>query len=140
MTLRSIQWIADSGLLVGLTTIGEFTATPALLALSLSSSNLTLGGPASGAILGATAGSVITATGLPAGFTINPDPGWAYDGSGAIGSYICSLTETLNGANNSPLTTSIAVTVSEPGASGATLDFSQSTDSDLVAALRRFLT
>lgn len=28
MTLRSIQWIADSGLLVGLTTIGEFDTPP----------------------------------------------------------------------------------------------------------------
>ncbi len=30
MTLRSIQWVADSGLLVGLTTIGEFDAPPVM--------------------------------------------------------------------------------------------------------------
>ncbi len=138
MTLRSIYWIADSGLLVGLTTIGEFAALPGLSALSLSSSNFTLGMPASGAILGATAGSAITATGLPAGLTITAAPGWAYDGTCTAGSYAILLTETLGGISNSPLTTSIAVTVSAPGAPAGTLDFSQSANSGLIAAMRSF--
>jgi hypothetical protein len=135
MTLRRIYWIADSGLLVGLTTIGEFAALPALSALSLSSGNFTLGTPASGAILGATAGSAITASGLPTGLTITAAPGWAYDGTGVAGSYTIALTETLSGASNSPLTTGIAVTVAAPGAA---LDFSQSANSGLIAALRSF--
>ncbi len=138
MTLRSVQWIADSGLLVGLTTIGEFTATPTLAALSLSSSNFTLTIPASGTVLGATSGSAITAVGLPAGLTISSSQGWAYDGSGAIGSYVFFVTETLSGASNSPLATSITVTVSPSEPAGATLDFSQSANSDLIAATRSF--
>jgi hypothetical protein len=136
MTLRRIQWIADSGLLVGLTTIGEFAAAPALAPLSLSSSAFTLAMPESGAILGATAGSAITASGLPAGLTTNASPGWAYDGTGMVGSYTILLTETLAGAGNSPLTTSITVTVSAPAA--GMLDFSQSANSGLIAALRSF--
>ncbi len=135
MTLRSIQWIGDSGLLVGLTTIGEFAAPPVLAPLALSSGNFALTVPASGAILGATSGSAITAGGLPAGLTLNSAPGWVYDGHGAIGGYAISLTETLSGASNSPLTTSIEVTVS---ASGGTLDFSQSVNSGMIAAMRSF--
>jgi hypothetical protein len=133
MTLRSIHWIADSGLLVGLTTMGEFGQTPALTALSLSSSNLTLGVLASGAILGATAGSTITASGLPAGLTLNSSPGWAYDGIGTIGTYTILLTETLSGQSNP---TSIAVSISL--SAGAMLDFSQSANSGLLAAMRSF--
>ena len=135
MTLRSIQWIADSGLLVGLTTIGEFAAVPALSALSLSSTDFVLAAPASGTIRGATPGSIITATGLPAGLSISPAAGWVYSGTGAIGSYEISLTETLSGAGNSPLTTSIAVMVS---AQNGAFDFSQSVNSGLVAAMRSF--
>lgn len=135
MTLRSIQWITDSGLLVGLTTIGEFTSTSALAALSLSASSFTLTEPAGGAILGTTPGSAITAAGLPAGLTITASQGWAYDGSGAVGSYVFTLTETLSGASNSPFVTSILVTVS---ALGVTLDFSQSTNSGLIAITRSF--
>ncbi len=134
MTVRSIHWIADSGLLVGLTTIGEFAA-PGLSALSLSASDFTLAMPQSGAILGATSGSAITATGLPAGLTITPAPGWAYDGTGVVGSYTILLTETLGGMSNSPLTTSIAVTVAAPA---GMLDFSQPANSGLIAALRSF--
>jgi hypothetical protein len=136
MTLRSIHWIAESGLLVGLTTMGEFGQTPALTALSLSSSNLTLGVPASGAILGATAGSTITASGLPAGLTLNLSPGWAYDGTGTIGTYTILLTETLSGQSNPARTTSIAVSISF--SAGAMLDFSQSANSGLLAAMRSF--
>src|SRR5579863_478857 len=111
MTLRKIQWIADSGLLVGLTTIGEFAAAQLLGALSLSTAGLTLTARASGTILGAASGSAITATGLPAGLTINAAPGWAYDGSGLAGSYAIVLTETLSGSVNSPHTTSITVAI-----------------------------
>ena len=141
MTVRSIQWIADSGLLVGLTTIGEFTSSPVLAALSLSAGTVTLGTPAAGMILGATAGAVITAMGLPAGVTIGPGASWAYNGSGAIGSYAFVLVETLAGAGNSPLATAIALLV-EPGAAAnpvsAMLDFSQPTNSDLIPATRSF--
>ncbi len=135
MSLRNIQWIADSGLLVGLTTIGEFTAPPALRALSLSSTDFTLTVAASGAVLGATADSTITASGLPAGLNINPAPGWTYDGSGTAGSFTLVLTETLSGSANSPLSTSITVSIAPYG---GTLDFSQSANSGLIAGLRSF--
>jgi hypothetical protein len=139
MTLRRIQWIADTGVLVGLTTIGEFAPPAVLAALSLSSANFTMTVPASGAILGATPGSAISTAGLPAGLTINAAPGWAFDGGGTVGSYAIVLTETLSGSSNSPQTTSIAVTVSAPGAPpDATLDFSQSVNSGLIAAMRSF--
>lgn len=135
MTLRSIQWIADSGLLVGLTTIGEFGAPPVLAALSLSKASFTLNVAASGPILGATSGSVITGHGLPAGLTITAAPGWAYNGSGIAGSYALLLIETLNGSTNSPQMTSITVSIAP---TGSTLDFSQSVNSGLIAAMRSF--
>ncbi len=135
MTLRTIQWIADSGLLVGPTTIGEFDSPALLTSLSLSSTTFTLATPASGAILGASPGSAIIATGPPAGLTITAAPGWAYDGTGVAGSYTFQLIETLPGIVNSPRPSSITVTMAPPDAS---LDFSQSTDSSLIAALRSF--
>jgi hypothetical protein len=137
MTLRSIQWINDAGLLVGLTMMGEFDAPPALGALSLSATIFTLTVPASGALLGATFGSAITAAGLPVGLTINAAPGWAYDGTGAAGSTTIALTETLTGSPNSPQTTSISVSIAPP-ATGSTLDFSQPANSGLIAAARSF--
>lgn len=135
MSLRSIQWIADSGLLVGRTMIGEFAPPALLAALSLSSLAFTLTVPASGAILGATSGSAITATGLPMGLTIGAAAGWRFDGSGTAGSFTLLLTETLGGCPNSPLTTAITIAVTAPG---ATLDFSQPANSGLIAALRSF--
>ena len=134
---RRIQWINDAGLLVGLTTIGEFDASATLGVLSLSAVSFTLTVPASGVIAGATSGSVISAAGLPAGLTINAAPGWAYDGTGAAGSYTILLTETWAGSANSPRTTSIAVTIAAVAA-GGTLDFSQTANSGLIAALRSF--
>ena len=135
MTLRSIQWIADSGLLVGLTTIGEFAPPTMLAALSLSAAEFTLTVPASGSVIGATAGSALSATSLPAGLIIGATGGWIYDGSGVVGSYVIVLIETLVGSVNSPRTTSIAVTMVAPDAA---LDFSQSANSGLIAAMRSF--
>ena len=134
MTVRNIQWIADSGLLVGLTTIGEFAAPPVLTPLSLSISQFTLGVPASGAILSAMPGSTILAAGAPAGFTISI-AGWSYNGSGVAGTYSFTLTETLIGSANSPSSTSITVSVVPPNAD---LDFSQPDNSGEVAAIRSF--
>lgn len=134
MTLRHIQWIADCGLLVGLTTIGEFAPPPMLRPLSLSATDFVLATPVTGAILGATTGSIITVAALPAGLTITAAPGWSYDGSGTVGSYTLYLTETLSGGANSPNSTGIAVAIAPP----ATLDFSQSVNSGLIAALRSF--
>jgi len=138
MTSRSIQWIADSGLLVGLTTIGEFAEPPLLGALSLSSAGLTLAVPASGMILGASSGSAITAAGLPTELRINAAPGWAYDGSGLAGSYAIVLTETLSGSPNSPHATSITVAIAPAAGAPAMLDFSQPENSGLIAAIRSF--
>lgn len=137
MTLRNIQWITDTGLLVGLTTIGEFAALPDLAALSFSTVHFTLAVPASGAILGRTPGSTVTAADLPAGFTLSVAGGWTYDGCGGgeAGSYTILLTETLGGAANSPLTTSITVSMASPD---AMLDFSQSANSGVIAAIRSF--
>lgn len=56
----------------------------ALGALALNGLPATIvnGQPSSGTITGATAGSSISATGLPPGFTINsPARTWAYDGT-----------------------------------------------------------
>ena len=84
--------------------------------LTLSSSTLTLGSPASGAVLGATVGSSITAAGLPTGLTVDGAARtWSYSGTGSAGVANIILTETLFDSPNSPRATSIGVTI---GASG----------------------
>lgn len=76
---------------------------PDLGALSLSRTEFVAGVPADGAILGANAGSIVSASGLPAGLTIDgPARTWAWDGSGAVSGGSLSLTETHADASNSP--------------------------------------
>lgn len=88
------------------------TLSPTLGVLSLSATSFTIGTPSSGAILGATAGSTIAATGLPAGLTINGAARtWAYDGSGSAATSTVTLTETLAGATNTPRASNISVTI-----------------------------
>ena len=136
MTARQIAWINDQGLVVGQTVAGAFGSPPSLGPLALSADVLTLGIPASGAILGASAGSTITGGSLPPGITINTAPGWAYDGGGTAGSFIFMLTETLTGSANSPNITSLALAIVASAMSA--LDFSQPANSGLIAALRSF--
>jgi hypothetical protein len=83
---------------------------PQLGALSFSSTVFIGSVHLSGTILGATAGSTITATGLPTGLTINgPARTWDWTGgTGSNGSFV--LTETLSGYGNSPLQTTINYT------------------------------
>jgi hypothetical protein len=87
-------------------------ASPVLNSLSLSASTVTIGTAANGTIIGATAGSVISAAGLPAGFTVNGAARtWNYDGSGTATVAAATLTETLAGATNSPRASNTPVTV-----------------------------
>lgn len=90
----------------------QIAQPPATLgALSLSDSSFIIGTPASGAINGASPNSVITASGLPTGFTINSAARtWSYDGRGAVGTTTITLTETLAGAVGNPRQTSLDIT------------------------------
>ncbi len=116
----------DTPLAVGVVNVNE---QPSLRALLLSSTSLTVGTAASGTITEAATGSAITASGQPAGFTINgPARTWAYDGSGPAGSATVTLTETLGDSPNSPRATQIGLTVTgvpvtpgEPTSSGLLL-------------------
>lgn len=100
------------------TTVLTITVTnqfeqPTLGPLSFSATALALGTPLSGTIVGATAGSTIVATGLPAGLTVNGAARtWAWSGSGSAGSTTVTLTETLADSANSPRVSTAAVTVS----------------------------
>lgn len=99
----------DTVLSIAVTNVFE---APNLGALTLSSTSFTVGTPASGTITGATAGSAIVASGLPAGLTINgPARSFAWDGTGTAGTPTITLTETLADSANSPRATAIAVTV-----------------------------
>ncbi|MDZ7588223.1 MAG: cadherin repeat domain-containing protein [Parasphingorhabdus sp.] len=76
---------------------------PNLSALSLSASSFVTGTAASGTINGATAGSTITATGLPDGLTIDGAARtWAWSGAGAVRTATPTLIETLADSANSP--------------------------------------
>lgn len=104
----------DTALAVGVINVFE---QPSLRALLLSSTSLTVGTAANGAISEAATGSTITASGLPAGFAINgPARTWSYDGSGPASSSTVTLTETLGDSPNSPRSTQIGVTVSASAA------------------------
>lgn len=93
-------------------TVANVFEQPSLSALSLSSASFTVGTAASGAITGATAGSTITASGLPAGLTINGAARtWAYDGTGSAGTSTITLTETLADSANSPRASGVSVTI-----------------------------
>lgn len=103
---HSITLKADNGVdtpleatfTVPITNVLEVT----LGALSFSSTSWNVGAPASGVINGASTGSTIVATGLPAGLTINgTNRTWAWDGTGSVGSVNFSLTETHADATNS---------------------------------------
>jgi hypothetical protein len=85
----------------GQATLTQQTAT--LGALTFSATTFSKATPTSGTINGATAGSVITASGLPTGLTINSAARtWAWDGTGVISTGSFTLTETLNTVSNSP--------------------------------------
>ena len=74
----------DTLLSVAVTNLFEAAS---LAALTLSSTAYTIGTPSSGTVTGATAGSTIAASGLPAGLTANGAARtWAWDGTGAAGS------------------------------------------------------
>lgn len=86
---------------------------PTLAALSLSATNFTTGTPSSGTIVGATAGSTIAATNLPAGLTVNGAARtFAWDGTGSVSTPSITLTETLGDSPNSPRATNIGLTIS----------------------------
>lgn len=97
---------------------GVQSATPSgvtLGALSLSNNRAQQGTASSGTIIGATAGSTISATGLPAGVTINSAARtWSYDGAGAAALSDIVLTETLASASNSGRQSTIRFKVGLP--------------------------
>jgi hypothetical protein len=99
------------GHMTGATEGGQATMThqtATFVALTLSATTFSKAAPSSGTINGAIAGSVITATGLPVGLTINSTARtWAWDGTGTISTGSFTLTETLNTVSNSPHTSTI---------------------------------
>lgn len=100
----------DTALTVSVTNVYEKAN---LTSLSLSSTTLTVGVSASGTISGATAGSTISASGLPTGMTINSAARtWAYDGTGTASTPTITLTETLGDSANSPRNTDIGLIIS----------------------------
>lgn len=101
----------DTVLTVTVTNIAE-AATLGDLALSIT--ELTEDAAINGTITGATAGSTISATGLPTGLTINgPARTFAWDGTGDVGTENFSLTQTLADSPNSPKDNVLSVTISE---------------------------
>jgi len=85
---------------------------PVLSALALSDTSYLVGTAETGTIQGATAGSTITATGLPAGLTIDgPGRTFSWSGSGSAGTSTVQLTETLADSPNSPRLSSFGVVV-----------------------------
>lgn len=118
--------VTGSGVLITLGTLG------------LSATSFLRGTASSGTITGATLGSTITATGLPAGLTINSAlRTWSWDGSGAgATSGTLTLIETLLGATNTPHSTDIgySITVAAGGTVGQ-FDFSDTAQSGLLALL-----
>jgi lysophospholipase L1-like esterase len=76
---------------------------PDLGPLSLSRTTFFAGSSESGAIIGATEGSAISASGLPAGLSIDGAArSWDWDGEGTVGAGSLSLTESLADSANSP--------------------------------------
>lgn len=103
----------DTVLTIAVTNIFE---QPDLGALGLSATSFTNGTPASGAIIGATAGSAITASSLPSGLAINGAArSWAWSGTGTVGSSNIALTEALADSANSPRVSGITITIAAPG-------------------------
>jgi hypothetical protein len=109
-------------------------ALPALGDLSFSSTDFITSVAQSGTIIGATDGSTISSSDLPAGLAINSaSRTWAWTGvTGSSGTF--HLTETLVGYVNSPLTSSIDYTISAGTVAGK-LDFSLAVNSGLLALL-----
>jgi len=94
-----------------ITVVNQFEA-PNLGALSLSATTFNVGTPSNGSITGATAGSTIVASNLPAGLTVNGAARtWAWDGTGSISTPTITLTETLADSANSPRASNVALTI-----------------------------
>jgi hypothetical protein len=94
-------------------TVTNVYEQPALGTLSLSLAHFTPSVPSSGTIIGATAGSTITSSGLPAGLLVNGvTRTWAWDGTGSVSSGTLTLTETLADSLGSPKANSISWVIS----------------------------
>ena len=103
---------------------------PSLSALSLSSSVASVGATYSGTIFGQTFGSTITATSSDG--TLLVVSGSTVTGTfTSSGSPTITLVETLAGATGSPETSTLTITV----VIGGTADFSQASNSNLIAAI-----
>lgn len=126
-------------IVIGVTNVFE---QPNLIALVFSATTFLTGQPASGTIIGATAGSTVTAASLPSGLTINGAARtWAWDGTGSISTGSFTLTETLADSSNSPRATSVnyaiaalaTPTITNVSSTGATPLVLQVSDGDYVA-------
>jgi hypothetical protein len=116
-TFHIITVLETLGLLSKLSTltinVTNVFEQPALGPLSLSSTAFAQGTSASGTIIGATAGSTITASGLPAGLRINgPLRTFFWDGLGAVGSGTITLLEALADSPNTPQSSPISYSIS----------------------------
>ena len=85
---------------------------PILATLAMSLTSFVVGTASTGTITGATTGSTIALANAPAGLTINsPARTFNYDGTGTASTATVTLTESLNGAANSPRATNIGLTI-----------------------------
>lgn len=114
ITIReSKEGFADRDTVLTISVVNEHEQ-PVLGALSLSADEFFVGVPASGSIIGATAGSAITAGELPTGLAINGAARtWVWTGEGTVGSATVDFTEALADSPNSPRVTPIDLTISE---------------------------
>jgi hypothetical protein len=95
------------------TTISITVAEPApiLAVLSISNTNAQVGQAFSALITGAANGSTLTATGLPAGLTLNSAARTISGTPTTAGSPAFTLIETLSGATGSPKSNSVQLTI-----------------------------
>jgi hypothetical protein len=103
-------------------TVINVPEAPSLGIISLSANTSTIATPSSGTILGATLGSLITCSNLPAGLTLGSEASrtWSYNGGGSPGVYTLAFLETLSDSPNSPRITNFAFTI-QASASSATI-------------------
>lgn len=133
--IRSPDYLASLSVGAPLSAGVVATATLLLGALSLSATDFIPSTSASGTIIGATLGSVIVASGLPTGLTIDGVARtWSWDGTGTASTGLLTLTETLAGYGNSPRANAIGYAIQGPLAAPTFLAYSGSGSTSLVGS------
>lgn len=98
--------------------------------LALSSTSYSVGTPSSGTINNALGGSVIVASGLPAGLTINSAARtFAWDGTGSAGSGSLTLYENFPGSAGAPTPHATVISYTITSVASAALQFNVASNS-----------